>query len=250
MLQSLKHMTGYSLQAQDGAIGQCHDFLFDDEDWAIRYMVTDTAKWLPGRKVLISPAALGKADRQANLFVIKLTTSQIENSPALDEHAPVSREYEKQYNEFYGYGLYWAGAELWGAHTNPIGMLEPVTTPEVDIDNLDAKEGHLRSLKEITGYHIAATDHEIGHVDDLIVDDNNWAIRYMVIDTRNWLPGRKVLVAPEWLQSVSWVKEQIAVSLDADTIKHSPEFDPDTQINEAYEATLNDYYGKQPQRSD
>jgi hypothetical protein len=242
MLRNIKEIINYALKAKDGEIGRCKDFLFDDEKWTIRYMVADTYKWLPGRKVLISPISLGRPNWSTQRFYVALTRRQIQESPPLDENAPVSREYEKLYGSYFSMPPYWSGVDMWGNYPTPAGLqaandasLEDVVRPE---------ESHLRSTKEVTGYHIQAVDEEIGHVEDFIVDDDTWSLRYVVVDTRNWLPGRKVLVSPQWVTSVDWGEAKVYVDLTTDQIKDSPEYDPSTPVNRGYEITLYDYYGR------
>jgi hypothetical protein len=108
----------------------------------------------------------------------------------------------------------------------------------------DAGDRHLQSARDVMGYRIAATDGEIGHVDDFIVDDETWALRYMVVDTRNWLPGRKVLVATEWIREVRWTDASAVVDLTREAVRSSPEFDPAAPINREVEVQLYDYYGR------
>ena len=73
MLRSLKILLGDTVVANDGDIGKVHDFYFHDDTWIIRYLVVDTGHWLPGRKVLITPSALGKPDWDALTFPVALT---------------------------------------------------------------------------------------------------------------------------------------------------------------------------------
>jgi hypothetical protein len=239
-------MMNYVLSAKDGEIGKCKDFLFDDKHWTIRYMVADTGKWLLGNKVLISPISLGEPDWGNRLFPVNLTKKQIEDSPSLDEHAPVSRQYEQNYSNYYYWPYYWGGEYAWG-----LGPYPPATPPFRSMERVeeiekeeDPEETHLRSAKEVTGYHIQASDGDVGHVEDYIVQDNTWAIRYMVVDTRNWLPGRKVLIAPKWIESVDWVDRKVEVNLETKEIKNSPEYDPSLPVNREYETRLYDFYGR------
>jgi hypothetical protein len=242
MLRNVNAVLNYVLLAQDGEIGRCNDFLFDDEKWTIRYMVADTRKWLPGRKVLISPLSLGKPDWSNRRFEVELTRRQIKGSPALDEDVPVSRQYELIYGKYYGTPLYWNGANIWGTHPTP--SLLRAEQDKLATDFEGPEENHLRSIKEVTGYHIEATDGEIGHVEDFVVDDEMWVLRYVVVDTRNWLPGRKVLVPPQWATAVDWAEEKLWVDLATDRIKNSPNYDPLAPINRDYERNLHDYYGR------
>jgi len=243
MLRSLSATENYVLSAKDGDIGRCKDFLFDDDFWTIRYMVADTGKWLPGRKVLISPISLGEPDWLQRRFSVSLTKEQIENSPPLDEHAPVSRRYEKRYFGYYYWPYYWTGGDIWGAAPYPPAV--PVEYPEeLEEEEKDPEKSHLRSVKEVTGYDIQATDGRIGHVEDFIVDDETWTVRYMVVDTRKWLPGRKVLVSPEWIERIAWGEHTVSVDLSTEEIKQSPEYDPAEPVNREYELRLYDFYGR------
>jgi hypothetical protein len=208
-------------------------------------MVADTAKWLIGRKVLISPISLGEPDWQTKLFPIRLKMDQIENSPALDEHEPVSKQYEKEYYKYYGWPYYWIGTNMWGFGALP-GLLYD-ETEVVHKHNEPASEpgdSHLRSIDEVIGYNIQTTDDEIGVVEDFILDDESWAIQYMVVNTRKWLPGKKVLIALAWINSIDWRKRNVKVLLSSEQVKNSPKFDPSVPVNREYEIQLYDYYGR------
>jgi len=246
MLRSVKGIMNYTVYAEDGEIGKCKDFLFDDELWTIRYMVADTGKWLPGRKVLISPISFGTPEWLSRRFSVKLTREQVENSPPLYEHEPVSRQYERKFFSFYGWPYYWAGRDVWGTVPCPPPMpIHPEKIEDVyEEGDKDPEKSHLRSVKEVTGYHIQAADGEIGHVEDYIVDDETWTIRYMVVDTRNWLPGRNVLVAPDWIESIAWTESRVHVNLSTEEVKNSPEYDPAEPVNREYEIRLYDFYGR------
>lgn len=235
---------GYLLRAKDGKIGRCKDFFYDDETWTIRYMVADTGKWLPGRKVVISPISLGKPDWDSKLFPVHLSKQQIEESPELDENAPVSRQYEIKHHEYFGWPSYWGGVDVWGMYAYP-GFLYAEKNKEVVETDTENGDPHLRSAREVTGYHIQAVDGDIGHVEDFIVHDLSWRILYMVVDTRNWLPGgRKILVSPPWTESIDWVERKVKLNLSMEQIKEGPEYDPSAPVNREYEARLYDFYGR------
>ncbi len=222
-LDEIMGYKGYTLQAIDDDIGRCHDFLFDDRFWSIQYLVADTRAWLPGRKVLIPRDALGEPDWESRMFPVRLTRAQIQDGPPLDSDAPVSREYERQLHTYLGYQPYWE-------------RLREIT--EIAVEN------HLRSAKEVEGYRIRARDEEIGHVEDYIVDDETWVLRWLVIDTRNWLPGRKVLVSPRWAESIRWGERIVEVDLASEQIRQSPRYEPHLPVNQEYEQRLYDYYGR------
>jgi sporulation protein YlmC with PRC-barrel domain len=246
MIRSLNELEGYTLRALDGDIGRCSDFLFDDSQWTVRYMVADTGRWLPGRKILISPAFLETADWDSRRFPIRLTRSQIENGPPLDSDAPVSLRYERAYHDFFATTYYGMGSGLWGNYPGP-GMLVPPggQNPPAEVPEPHQEATQVRSVREVTGYRIAAEEGEgAGHVEDLLVDDTTWTLRYLVID-RSRLPfSRKVLLAVEWIEDVDWVDRTLRVGVTEAKIAEAPEYDPREPVNEAKETVLYDYYGR------
>ena len=231
MLRSAVQTFGYRLQATDGDFGKVRDLLFDERLWTVRYLVADTGTWLPGRKVLIAPAALGQPDWKASRFPVSLTTEQIERSPAVDEDQPVSREHETALHRHYGWSLYWAAG--------PAAMAEAPPAPA-------ALDPHLRSLSELTGYRIEALDGKIGRIEDAVLDDRGFSLPYVVVDTRNWLSGRTVLVSPTWVREIRWGDHRVAIDLTREEIEGSPTYDPSTPLDRAYEQQLHDYYGRHP----
>ena len=247
MLRSMNDLQGFTIGATDGDIGRVDAFYFDDTSFTVRHLVVDTGGWLTGRRVLISPMALTAIDWDAKRINAELTKSQVEQSPDIDTDKPVSRQQEINYQRYYGYPSYWEGPYLWG-----LGPY-PVTTSEGESGEWErrwewgAKEPgdpHLRSSGAVIGYHIEATDGDIGHVDDFLVEDASWAIRYMIVDTRNWWPGKKVLVSPEWIESVEWSDAKVHVGLTQEQIKKSPEYDPLNPIARDYEGRLHAHYAR------
>lgn len=251
MLRSLKELKGYALQASDGEIGQVSDIYFDDEEWTIRYLVADTGTWLPGRQVLINRLVLGQPDWEARAFPVDLTTEQIKNSPDIDLAKPVSRQEEIELVQHYQWPLYWTmPGGVYHLPMPPTTMAEEMLTgEESDQDTTPAgkeeiEDPHLRSFWEVLGYQIQARDGKIGHVEDFIVDDEVWIVRYLIIDTKSWWAGKKVLIAPQWIENFDWQRANVQVDLHKETIENSPEFDPSLPINREYEVRLYDYYGR------
>jgi hypothetical protein len=204
------------LQATDGDIGRCEDFLFADQFWIVRYMLADTNTLLPrAKKTLISPNSVGNPDCKTTRLHITLSWELIENSPLLDEHQPVSREYEANFFDYYGY--YWMGAEQWRWYTDSIASAK--LSAEVSIadseeinDALSIEEEHLRSSKEVQGYSIKSLDGDIGHIDGFILNDVNWTTEYLIVDTKNGLSSsRNVLISPNWLSSINWIERSIVL---------------------------------------
>ena len=242
MLNKAKTLKGYTLASLDGEIGKVKDFYFDDQHWAIRYLVADTGGWLTGRQVLISPHALVAVSKEEQHITIDLTKKQIEDSPSLDSDKPVSRQFEQAYYGYYRWPIYWGGPYMWGAYPyimrSPAEVMREVPTDE------KAWDPHLHSTQDVTGHHVQAADGEIGHVEDFIIDDETWAIRYLIIDTRNWWPGKRVLVSPQWIESVSWDERKVFFNVPRETIKKSPEYTEGSLLTRDYETRLHGHYNR------
>ena len=239
MLYKAKTLKGYKLECIDGEIGLVREFYYDDRHWAIRYLVADSGTWLTGRQVLISPYAMGAVMKEERHIVIDLTKKQIEESPSLDSDKPVSRQYEESYFGYYGWPVYWCGPFMWGYY--PYVVRDPKQW-KAPAPGEKAWDTHLRSTHDVSGHHIQATDGEIGHVEDFIIDDETWAIRYLIVDTRNWWPGKKVLVSPQWIDRVSWGESKVFVNLSLEAIRHSPEYTDESLISRDYETGLHRHY--------
>ncbi|HEY6847256.1 MAG TPA: PRC-barrel domain-containing protein [Terracidiphilus sp.] len=242
MLIKAKALKGYSLKGLDGDIGSASEFFFDDRYWAVRYLVANTASWLSGRKVLISPYSLNGVNSSDEKVSVQLTKKEIEDSPTINMDEPVSRQYETSYNGYYDLPNYWGGPYMWGSYAH----LELDRTRRSRTAS-EAMRGdcHLRSTHEVTGYHLLAIDGEIGHVDDFIIDDETWAIRYLVVATKNWWPGKKVLISPEWIESVSWDAREVVIGLARETIKDAPEYTDESLLARDYETSLHGYYNRE-----
>jgi len=242
MLNKAKTLKGYKLDSLDGEFGEVKEFYFDDHHWTIRYLVANTGSWLTGRQVLISPYALVAAIKEEEHIAIDLTKKQIEDSPALDSDKPVSRQFEESYYGYYGWPLYWGGPYMWGA--NPY-ILRDSAQWEKPPQSENARDRRLRSTDSVQGHNIQALDGQIGHVDDFIIDDETWAIRYLIVDTKNWWPGKKVLVSPQWIERVSWDESKVFVNLSREAIKNSPEYTEESLVTRDYETELYKHYQRE-----
>jgi len=243
MLRRMKDLKGFIIGARDGDIGEANDFIFDDKNWTVRYLVADTNRWLPGRKVLISPIVVDQADWEGKRLPVLLTQEQVKSSPDISMNEELSAQDEVKYYNYYGLPYYWANDDIWGQAMVPQDLIAESIDRKIALTN-EVNHSHLRSMKDVTGYSIQATDGEIGHVEDFIIDDETWTIRYIIIDTRNWLPGKKVLVAPQWIANVDWKNSNVYVNLSREAIKSGPDFSPD-KLDRAYETQLYHHYGQE-----
>jgi hypothetical protein len=241
---------GFSIEASDGKIGTVSDFLFDDTTWKLRWLVVDTGNWLKDRKVLLHPSAIEKADLAVQALLVKLTRDQVESSPSIATDEPVSLQMEYGLYGYYGVDPMWGGGYYGGN-----AIAKPISAPDVAGSDVTAAllggtshaDKHLRSLAEVTGYGIHASDGEMGHVSSFLIDDQTWDIRYLVADTRNWWFGRHVLLSPAAVQAIAWDLHKIDLNLTGYTIKGSPPWDATGLLDRAYEHMLQAYY-KWPDR--
>jgi hypothetical protein len=253
MLRSVKSLEGFAIGATDGIFGKVKDFYFDDEAWVVRYLVVDTSAWLAGRNVLVSPYSINQPNWAGSVLPATISKQQIKDSPGTDTDKPVSRQYEKSYLGFYGYPYYWGGTGLWGGSYYPGPYSNRLPADDYDgyqgylgAPSADDGDPHLRSCNAVKGYHIKASDGELGHVQGFLVDDLTWSIRYMIVNTSNWWVGHKVLISPEWIQNVGWDNSVVDVSLDREAIKTAPAYDEDGPFDREDEFAIYDHYGRRP----
>lgn len=240
MMYKAKLLKGFKLNSLDGEIGKVSEFYFDDNHWAIRYLVVDTGDWLTDRQVLISPNALLLVNKEQQSIDVNLTKKQIEDSPSLNSDKPVSRQFEEAYYGYYRWPVYWDGINMSADYPYIRSNIEE--NKKSAIKNEKKWDSHLRSTHDVSGHNIQATDGEIGHVDDFIIDDETWVIRYMVVDTRNWWPGKKILVSPKWIKRISWDESKVYVKLSREVIKQSHEYKEETIVTRDYEIKLHKHY--------
>jgi hypothetical protein len=259
MLRNLKDLENYTIGATDGEIGHVQDFYFQDDAWVVRYLVVEAGTWLSSRKVLISPISVNHPDWLERTLPVSITKEQVRNSPDIDTDQPVSRQNEEQFLGYYGYPTYWDGTGLWGEGPYPYTMVPGYGSYGVDRVEREREleaclrderarhrndDPHLRSCNAVTGYTIHAIDGDIGHVSGFLVDDETWAIRYLVIDTSNWWLGHEVLVAPPWIKGVHWSDQAVAVDLSREAIKSAPPYDSTVDWTHEQEQNLYLHYGR------
>jgi hypothetical protein len=262
MLRSVQELEDYAIRATDGIIGHVKDIYFDDHNWAVRYFVVETGSWLSSRKVLISPIAIGKPDWAARVLPVSITKEQVKNSPDIDMDKPVSRQHEIQYLGYYGYPYYWGGVGLWGSGAYPGAMLTGIGYGGSGADYLveqanrsreaeaaeeqrqDNSDPYLRSSNALLRYHIDATDGGMGQVKGLLVDEDTWAIRYLIVGTSDWWVGHQVLIAPQWIQGLNWPDATIAVNLTRQAVKDAPAYESSLALNRDHEIDLHRHHGR------
>ena len=237
MLVSLKELSGSTIKATDGDLGQVEDIYFDDVTWTIRFLVVDTHPWLPlSQKVLISPIALLEFKANNYALTVSLTKDMIKNCPKVEEHETVSREFEKTYNDYFGYGYYWTGEGAWGEYAFPMALYNENKTPLDSVaENSVEQSNHLRSANEVAHYGIDAVDGKKGYIDDFIWDTSSWSLRYLVIDTRDWLPGgKRVLISTGQFDTFNWGSKTVTCNLSLSQLEACPEYNSDKLNDKKY----------------
>jgi len=239
MKRNIKDIKGYTIGATDGEIGTVKEFYFDDESFTVRYVIVKTGSWLFGREVLISTQAIIRPNWQEGSLPVNLTREQIKNSPDVDMEKPVSRQQEIKLYSYYGWDNYWGAGNLWAGGMGVTGMMGAGagTLPiEAAVENNandsvsdNSGDPHLRSSAAVTGYNIKATDGQIGDVEDFIIDDTTWKISHIVVDTGNWLAGKKVIVSPRSIKEIRWETSEVFVNATVDEVKNSPEYDANSK---------------------
>jgi hypothetical protein len=249
MLRHESEINGYAIHASDGVIGAVSDFLFDDTTWLVRWLVVDTGNWLPGRKVLLAPCAFAHVNHIGDQFQVRLARQQVKDCPDIDTNRPVSRQMEDDIYNYYGWNPYWGDTSYFGAVGIGAGYMGGSMTPtpmqrENKKNNSwrNASDCHLRSVAAVAEYRVHASDGEIGHVEDFLVEDDDWSIHYLVVDTKNWWPGNKVLISPLSVRNIDWADRQVNLGATRQKVKDSPAYDPSMTVDPIYEQNFHSYY--------
>jgi hypothetical protein len=258
MLFAVGGLVGCAVKASDGDVGSVKDFLFDDENWKIRWMVVSAGKWLPGRQLLIHPSAIAPLTLPAKPqfpmmspgdrleLAVNLTKREIEQGPYSAEDEPVNKDMEALLYDYYGWDPYW-GATHFGAELMPNAeerIVDAVARRDAG-DVIPPVDGgdHLHSVAAFKDYYVHAVDGDIGHVENLLADDANWEIRYLVIATRNWWPGKIVQLSPYAVKNIDWFGQHINMNVTRDQVRSAPAWDPLAMMDEAREEEFHRHFG-------
>lgn len=248
MLRRANEIIGYTIEATDGSAGSLDDLYFDDREWTVRLLVVETGGWLTRDRVVLAPDRKITPNASRGAIEFPLTKESIENAPNPGAESPMDEEEQTELFAYYAWPPYW-GQGLSMSRPAPLAGTLPVNAIEKKTAELrgegveDEVQPHLRSAREMVGFDIAAADGEIGHAEDLLIEDESWTIRYLAIDTRNWMPGRKVLIHPDWIERPDWPAKKIRVKLTREQVENSPPLTKADTIERDYEQKIFDYYG-------
>jgi hypothetical protein len=255
MLRSLKALHQTEIEATDGPVGHIARCLIDADRWVARYLVVDAGDWWEEHEVLISPLSLNPNVTNDRRIGVSLTRAEIRNSPEYDRTRPFTREHEATFFDYYGYPPYWTGPFLWGPLPSAVAP-SGLAVPELDARRpaaggtavLESARGELglADSQDVLGTHLHATDGDIGHVEDFLVEDETWSLRYLIVDTSNWWIGKQVLISPDWIDRFDWPAGKLHIGLDRASVKGAPEYDGTTPPNRDTEAALYRHHGRPP----
>ncbi len=246
------------IQAQGDNAGKIEDVYFDDQAWFVRYFVVNTGSWLLGRRVLIAPLAVAAPDWTQRILSVKLTKQQVQDSPDIDLEQPVTRQHLIDLHQYYDWPMFGGADPMfnsslvslypsdWAARNQSAEQqTETWNRAEQSADapaNQEPGDPHLCSAQDVRHYHVRTVDGEVGHVEDFFVSEEDWIVRYLLVDSRRWLPGRKFLIAPAWIESISWADAEVRTTVTRDQVERSPEYTPAQVIERDYEIQLYHHY--------
>jgi sporulation protein YlmC with PRC-barrel domain len=209
---SVKGLKGFSIVATDGPIGSVDQVFFDDDRRAVRYVVVQTGRDFNARRVLVSTLSVTEIDRPERTVRVNLGRQHVLASPDIDTHKPVSRQKELEYNRYYRLPIYWGGGEMWGAAMTPSLLLAASPPAEDEGDAAQGADVHLRSSTEVLRYRVVGTDGESGRLDDLLFDDQAWAIRTLVVRRRKGWHQERSSIGADKIATIAWETKMISLS--------------------------------------
>ena len=202
MIISAKQAYGVSAVCGMTPVGTVDDLLFDDRSWSITQIVIRTGDWPARKRVLILPRDVQGADWSARRLRLGLTEQQVHTAPTLESHPPVALQDYQEIQRFVAWDAYWAGV----------------------FDGLPEDDVHLRNTRAVTGHHVFGLDGEVGYVDNFVIEDATWSIRYLVVRMGMRRDARRVLVEPRWVEAIDWQRRGVHVHLAASEIEQATEF--------------------------
>ncbi len=267
--------------AFDGYVGPCRDLYFDDQEWVVRYFVLETNNTGTTR-ALISPFAVGKTDLKQREIHIALSSSKIKNSPEISIDLPISRQHEIALRRYYEWPEYLGqdsetdtlmakgidepfpptedlsspipgqidspdSDKILSDTTEEILPEEPVDDnlteadfglPEEDVQYSTT----LRSAMEIKGYRIQTTDGDHSSIAELLIDDSDWSIKYLVINLQNSHSDEFVLLTLHFVKAFDWGSSRLFCTLSQQQLQNAPRFIPNQKIDTEYERSILRYY--------
>jgi hypothetical protein len=199
MIIASKHLQGVCVVGSEGAAGCVLDVLFDDRSWHVKYLVVRLGGRLSAWHVLLKPDLVTHAAWTERELHVPLSGREFRQLPGVQSDPPVAYRQELQAARF----------SAWEA-----GRIEDVV--------LDG-DPHLRNMRAVTGHRVEASDGPVGRIAEFIIDDEYWTVRYVVVNTGRLLPSLRVLIAPTWVETISWEDRVVRLSATREELESSHE---------------------------
>ncbi|PAV29819.1 hypothetical protein CIL05_10675 [Virgibacillus profundi] len=211
----------YNIHASDGEMGKVKDLYFDDKRWAIRYAIIDTRKWLPGRRVLLSPSSFLTLNEADKFLEVEFDKETVRNSPSIPDETLITQDVENSLVGYYGWTKYWTGNMLWGPNESPMTAYknhEEALLQEQPVDS--HRDYDLRSEDETIGFKVHADNGKIGTIADMIYDDQKWKIQYIIVQSSDHPVEEEYFVFPtEDIESADWFEHDLYVKKSLEEVK-------------------------------
>jgi hypothetical protein len=246
MLVNTSRIENSKIHATDGAVGKVTTFLFDEEQWVLRYIVAKYGFLFFGGRILLSPISVTGTVGDGEEIRVGLTKGQIKNAPSADLARPISRRKEEQFHRYYQIPVYWGGAGLWGSAMTPMEAGTVTYEPNAEQEPIGAaeEEYHLRSTNEVEGYRVHATDKEVGTVASFLIEDSTWAVRYLRIDATEEIGNGNLYVSPHWVDEISWIERKISLEMDSTRLSEAPTVGVEGTLTRDEEEQLHEFFGQ------
>ncbi len=247
MLISTTRIENSKVHAQDGTIGKVETFLFDQEQWVLRYIVAKHGfLFLGGRKLLSPVSVTGTIGESDGAIRVGLTREQVKNAPPADLARPISRRKEEQFHRYYQIPVYWGGAGLWGTAMTPLeaGTVSYEPAPTDEPEAADTDEYHLRSTEEIEGYRVEAKEERIGTVSGCLIEDTTWAVRYLSVKMEEGQGDGRLFISPHWVDEISWIERKLRLDMPASRLREMPTVGVRGTLEREDEEKLHEFFGQ------
>jgi sporulation protein YlmC with PRC-barrel domain len=243
-LREASSLINFSLYSQDGEeVGQVLDVLFDDKEWVVRYIEVDLTPLGLEKKVLIPPDSIEIPDWEVERVLVPMKGEELRSLPSLPLDEPVSRPYLIELYEKSGWIPYWVESKFHDERPGPKKL-----KAQLGDEEQRGQDPHLFNLGEMSEYRVEATDGDVGYVDELILDEEEFVVYYLVVAIEAEIPeeesSKNVLVAPDWVTDFDRGMITVRVDVDRETLAAAPEYDPSAPITRDYEYQVFDHYGR------
>jgi hypothetical protein len=203
MITTAKQIRGCQVCSTDVPVGRVEDILFDDRTWLLRNLVVRIGNLFHRRRVLIGLGQVLRADWPARRVDLGISITQVHAAPPLESDPPVAVRRQREDAKYLAWDAYWAG---------------------VFDGPADPGDPNLQSTYATTGHRVEGADKDSGRIENFVVDDREWRIRYLIVGVRRGIHPRHVLIAPTWVESISWDEHKVRLTVPRVLVEHSPEF--------------------------